>query len=57
MKNEDKYFGRDEYFNSVVVKSDKNLIGKIENIKIQNFNQNTLFGDLMENKKEVYNAA
>mgnify|MGYP002882339545 FL=1 len=57
MKNEDKYFGRDEYFNSVVVKSNKNLIGKIENIKIQNFNQNTLFGDLMENKKEVYNAA
>ena len=30
---------------------------QIENIKIKNFNQNTLFGDLMENKKEVYNAA
>ena len=57
IKNEKKYFGRDEYFNSVVVESDKNLIGKIKNIRINNFNQNTLFGELMEDNKKIYNAA
>ena len=33
-KNENKYFGRDEYFNSVIVKSKVNLIGRIENVKV-----------------------
>ena len=33
-KNENKYFGRDEYFNSVIVKNKTNLIGKIKNVKI-----------------------
>ncbi len=28
VKNENKYFGRDEYFNSVIVESKSNLIGK-----------------------------
>ena len=48
-KNENKYFGRDEYFNSVIVKSENNLIGKIENIKILEINQNTLFGKVISN--------
>jgi len=43
---DNKYFGRDECFNSIIVKSDKNLIGKIENIKITKVNQNTLFGEI-----------
>ena len=46
-KNENKYFGRDEYFNSVIVKSETNLIGKIKNVKIIKINQNTLFGELI----------
>ena len=45
-KDENKYFGRDEYFNSVIVESDKNLSGKIKNVKITNLNQNTLFGEI-----------
>ena len=45
-KNENKYFGRDEYFNSVIVESGNNLIGKIENVKILEINQNTLFGEI-----------
>ena len=49
-KNENKYFGRDEYFNSVIVPSHENLAGKIKNIKIINVNQNTLFGEI-ESKK------
>ena len=28
MKNKNKYFGRDEYFNSVVVSSNNDLTGK-----------------------------
>jgi len=56
-KNENKYFGRDEYFNSVIVKSEKNLIGKIENIKILEINQNTLFGKAISNfDRENYAA-
>jgi len=56
IKNEEnKYFGRDEYFNSVVVSCNENLVGKIEKIKINNCNQNTLFGEkiIKFNKKEV----
>jgi len=47
IKNENKYFGRDEYFNSVIVNSETNLIGKIKNVKIVKINQNTLFGELI----------
>ena len=45
-KDENKYFGRDEYFNSVIVQSKKNLTGKIKNIKITKVSQNTLFGEI-----------
>lgn len=41
-----KYFGKDEYSNSVVVESDENLIGQIRKVKIINGNQNTLFGNI-----------
>ena len=36
IKNENKYFGRDEYFNSVIVESDNDLTGKIKDIRILN---------------------
>jgi tRNA-2-methylthio-N6-dimethylallyladenosine synthase len=45
-KNGNKYFGRDEYFNSVIVDSNENLTGKIKNIKVTKLNQNTLFGEV-----------
>ena len=47
IKNEDKYFGRDEYFNSVIVQSDQNLTGKIRDIKLITQNRNTLFGNVI----------
>ena len=56
-KNKKKYFGRDEYFNSVIVKSENNLIGKIENIKILEINQNTLFGKVISNFDQKNHAA
>ena len=35
MNEPNKYFGRDEYSNSVVVESENNLVGKIIEIKIK----------------------
>ena len=46
MKIGERYFGRDEYFNSVIVKSKKNLSGMIKNVKILEGNHNTLFGEV-----------
>ena len=45
-KDENKYFGRDEHFNSVIVESNIDLTGKIREIKINKINQNTLFGEV-----------
>ena len=45
-KETNKYFGRDEYFNSVIVESNENLVNKIKKIKIIKINQNTLFGEI-----------
>ena len=45
-KEKNKYFGRDEWFNSVIVESNEDLIGKIKNIKITKVNRNTLFGEI-----------
>ncbi len=44
IKNEDKFFGRDEFSNPFIVKSNKNIKGKLKNVKIIDGNQNTLFG-------------
>jgi tRNA-2-methylthio-N6-dimethylallyladenosine synthase len=52
-----KFFGRDEYFNSVIVKSNNDLIGKIKTVKIDTCNQNTLFGEvILENKRSEFAA-
>ena len=44
-KDANKYFGRDECFNSVIVNSSEDLTGKIKKIKITKVSQNTLFGE------------
>ena len=54
-KNE--FFGRDEFNNSVIVKSDRNLIGKIEKVKILNGNQNSLFGEIYSDTENKVHAA
>ena len=51
IKEQDKYFGRDRYGDSVIVNSKFDLVGKILNIKINNFNKNTLFGEIIYNKE------
>ena len=49
IKNENKFFGRDEYFNSVIVESDEVLTGKIRKVKILKSNQSTMFGEITSN--------
>ena len=56
-KNPNEYFGRDEYFNSVIVQSNESLIGKIEVVKISKVNKNTLFGEINPNSNKKDYAA
>jgi tRNA-2-methylthio-N6-dimethylallyladenosine synthase len=56
-KEGNKYFGRDEHFNSIIVKSNENLTGKIKNIKITKLNQSTLFGEVISSLKHKDFAA
>ena len=56
-KNKTGYFGRDEYFNSVIVTSSENLIGKVKKIKIVQCNQNTLFGEIISSTSQKEFAA
>ena len=53
MKDQNKYFGRNEYLNSVIFEGFKSDIGKIIRVNIQNSNQNSLFGK----KKDKMEAA
>ena len=50
MKNQDKYFGRDKFLNSVIVESKQDLTGLLVNVKINNFNHNSLFGEIIVDK-------
>ena len=56
-KNVRKYFGRDEFFNSVIVDSDEELAGKIKNVRILNVNHNTLFGEITSDINQTNCAA
>ena len=45
--NKAKLFGRSEHMTSVMFNGSDDLIGKIVKVKILNCNQNTLFGEAM----------
>ena len=51
IKDQNKYFGRNEYFNPVIFSCNKNDIGKIVKVNIGNTNQNTLFGKIKNKMK------
>ena len=57
MKSGNRYFGRDEYFNSIIVESNSDLTGLIKNVKILKGNQNTLFGEIISNDDQTNYAA
>ena len=50
MQNQFKLFGRNEFNNSVIFAGNENNIGKIIKVKIENTNQNSLFGKIKNNK-------
>ncbi len=49
LDGQNKLFGRNKYMNSVIFNGDKNYIGKNLNIKINQVNQNSLFGKIEKN--------
>ena len=53
MKDQNKYFGRDKFQNSIVVESKKDLTGQLLNVEINNFNHNSLFGKLLTDKTGI----
>ena len=53
LDNQDKYFGRDKFLNSVIVQSEKDLTGQILDIEVNAFNHNNLFGKILSNKKKL----
>ena len=56
-KDGNKYFGRDEYSNSVIVRSNESLVGKIKKVKIISGNLNTLYGETFSKFKQNNYAA
>ncbi|ARJ49817.1 tRNA (N6-isopentenyl adenosine(37)-C2)-methylthiotransferase MiaB [Candidatus Pelagibacter sp. RS40] len=46
LKNQNKYFGRNKYLSSVIFDGSEDIIGKLVEVKIENSNQNNLFGKL-----------
>ncbi len=50
LKDQNKYFGRNVFLNSVIFDGEKKYIGKVVDVKITKSNRNTLFGKIVENK-------
>ncbi len=46
LKNQNKFFGRNKYLSSVIFDGSEDIIGKLVEVKIENSNQNSLFGKL-----------
>ena len=46
IEKQNKFFGRNEYFNSVIFDGNNNDIGKIVRVDVENSNQNSLFGKI-----------
>ena len=53
MDDKKKLFGRNENMSSVIFEGNKNLIGKVVQVKINSSNQNSLFGELNLKKIEA----
>ena len=53
MNKYDKLFGRNEYMTSVILDGNKNLIGKVVPVYINESNQNTLYGETNNKKFEA----
>ncbi len=47
LENQNKYFGRNKFLNSVIFEGDDSLIGKLIKVNIEKSNQNSLFGKII----------
>ena len=52
LKNQNKYFGRNVFLNSVIFVGEKKNIGKLVDVKVVKINRNTLFGKI-DNTKDM----
>ena len=50
IKNQNQLFGRNKYLNSVIFQGSEKNIGKIQKVKIETSNQNSLFGRIINDK-------
>jgi len=51
LKGQNKLFGRNKYLSSVIFEGSESNIGNLANVKIDNSNQNNLFGKIEKNMK------
>ena len=51
LSDQNKLFGRNRYLSSVIFKGSESHIGNLVDVKINNSNQNTLFGEIETNMK------
>ena len=52
LKEGNRFFGKDELSNPVIVESKENLVGKIKEVKIIDANQSTLFSKICDKSVE-----
>ncbi len=53
MEGQNKLFGRNKYLNSVIFEGDEKYVGKVIKVKIESCNQNSLFGEIVNNKSKA----
>ena len=51
LKNQNKFFGRNKYLNSVIFDGNESHIGKLIKVNIEKSNQNSLFGKVIDEMK------
>ncbi len=51
LKNQNKYFGRNKFLNSVIFDGNESHIGKIIKVNVEKSNQNSLFGKIIDKMK------
>ena len=51
LENQNKFFGRNKFLNSVIFDGTESYIGKLIKVKIKKSNQNSLFGKVIDNMK------
>ena len=51
LKNQNKYFGRNKFLNSVIFDGNENYIGKLIKVNVKRSNQNSLFGRVIDEMK------